>query len=254
MWQPDASLQNNHASMSVAAQLSSVSRTPNHIDVIYPCDAHGVCDASIDNANTYPQIPPGKTPAVTDAHPVPTGLIGVVAVSSYALAATSVIGQAADGASWQVGAGTWAWSYAPWAYELPLFGATQSSTLPSSKIADPGQNSAARAIDHNSDGVFDHDSVATTGDGAGEHWDVQLQPHTVSRIDVYFRSDQHCELNAAALSLLINGQWNWVATMAMPACGSAPYTFSGPWNNVSSIRLTGSAGQLSLAEVQAYGP
>jgi hypothetical protein len=106
-WSFDSSLPQVVMSTS-NRQLSAVSRGPNNIDMVVPCDSSGLCNLSITNANSFPNMLQGQAPVVSPAGFKTTGPLSIVAASSSALDVIAESGQNAFDMSWQLGAQSWA--------------------------------------------------------------------------------------------------------------------------------------------------
>ncbi|MBV8458023.1 MAG: hypothetical protein JO122_15565 [Acetobacteraceae bacterium] len=63
-WDFDADIPHLTAPMGMV-RLSAVSRTPDNIDVVMPCDPGGSCTVSISNANNFPDMPVDRAPAIS---------------------------------------------------------------------------------------------------------------------------------------------------------------------------------------------
>jgi hypothetical protein len=96
-------------------QLSAVSRAPDNIDVVLTCATGVLCNISIP-ANTFPNMLPGQSPAISTAG---TGLAGPLSIVAPRSTALEVITQSAPSpadasrqvafdTSWQLGAQSWA--------------------------------------------------------------------------------------------------------------------------------------------------
>jgi len=104
-WDTDRTLPQVVASTG-KVQLSAVSRTPEIIDVIVPCDGAGLCNVSIPDANT--QFGTGeKAPAISSVRWRSPGPLSIVAPRSAALDVIAASDANAFDTSWQVGAQSW---------------------------------------------------------------------------------------------------------------------------------------------------
>ena len=105
-WAADDSLPQVRASAG-KVQLSAVSRAPDNIDVVVPCDAAGLCNVSIPNANTFPGMLEAKAPAISSVDWRSSGPLSIVAPSSAAIDVISASDVNTFDTSWQLGAQLW---------------------------------------------------------------------------------------------------------------------------------------------------
>jgi hypothetical protein len=105
-WAADNSLPQVIASAG-KVQISAVSRAPDNIDVVVPCNAAGLCNVSISNANTFTGMLEAKAPAISSVYWRPSGPLSIVAPSSAAIDVISASDVNTFDTSWQLGAQFW---------------------------------------------------------------------------------------------------------------------------------------------------